>query len=168
VLRPAEESDLAQIAALPEATNVPVMRRLRAEGHELWIVGGNAGVVFACWIFRGRAPVAAAKGRWIEIPDSVICLEDSLTAPAFRGRGIAPGAWCALADRLGDEGVRAIVTKTEYLNRPSRRALAKTGFREIAEMTLDREWGRSRVAVSPDGDGSGQLLASLITGTGGR
>ena len=29
-------------------------------------------------------------------------------------------------------------------------------------MTLDREWGRSRVAVFPNGDGNGQLLAELI------
>jgi RimJ/RimL family protein N-acetyltransferase len=163
-LRAADDADLAQIATLPEATTVPVMRRLRAEGHELWIVDGSGVVAFVCWIFRARAPVAAAKGHWIDLPHSVVCLEDSLTAPAFRGQGIAPGAWCALADRLQSEGVQAMVTKVEDWNRPSHRALAKAGFRETAEMTLDREWGRSRVTVTAVGGGTGPLLARLIAG----
>src|SRR2546421_12098605 len=51
-LRPAGDADLAQIAALPEATSVPVMRRLRADGHELWIVDGSGGVAVLCWIVR--------------------------------------------------------------------------------------------------------------------
>ena len=163
-LRLAEDADLAQIAALPEATTVPVMRRLRAEGHDLWIVDGSDVVTFMCWIFRARAPVAAAKGRWIDLPDSVVCVEDSLTAPAFRGQGIAPGAWCALADRLRCEGVQAMVTKVERWNQPSHRAVDKAGFRETAEMTLDREWGRSRVTVTATGGGTGPLLVRLIAG----
>ena len=163
-LRLAEESDLARVAALPEATTIPTMRRLRAGGHQLWIVDGGGALEFACWIFRAHAPVAAAKGHWIALPDSVVCLEDSLTAPEVRGRGIAPGAWCALADLLHREGVRAIVTKTEHWNQPSHRALAKAGFRETAEMTLDRSWGRSRVTVAPLDGGTGPLLAELIAG----
>jgi RimJ/RimL family protein N-acetyltransferase len=163
-LNPAEESDLVQIAALPEATTIPVMRRWRAQGHELWTVGSGGRVAFVCWIFRGRAPVAAAKGHWIDLPGTIACVEDSITAPAFRGRGIAPGAWCALADRLESEGVQALVTKVEDWNQPSLAAVAKAGFHATAEMTLDREWGRSRVAVSPAGGGTGPLLAELIAG----
>jgi len=163
-LRLAEDADLVQIATLPEATTVPVMRRLRAEGHELWIVDGSGVVAFMCWIFRARAPVAAAKGHWIALPDSVVCVEDSLTAPAFRGQGIAPGVWCALAERLQCEGVQAIVTKVEHWNQPSHRAVDKAGFRETAEMTLDREWGRSRVTMTSVGGGTGPLLARLIAG----
>jgi len=163
-LRLAEDDDLAQIEALPDTTSVPVMRRLRSEGHQLWIVDGHSGVGFVCWVFRTRAPVAAAKGRWIDLPDSVVCVEDSLTAPAMRGRGIAPGAWCALADRLEADGVQALVTKVEQWNLPSHRALAKTGFRPTAEMKLDRAWGRSRVAATPLGGGTGALLAGLIVG----
>ena len=164
LLRLAEEPDLARVAALPEATTVPVMRRLRAAGHQLWIVDGSGALGFACWIFRAHAPVAAARGRWIDLPESVVCLEDSLTAPEVRGRGIAPGAWCALADQLRGEGVRTLVTKAEQWNEPSHRALAKAGFRETAQMTLDRRWGRSRVTVTPLNGGTGPLLAELIVG----
>ena len=163
-LRLAEDADLVQIATLPEATTVPVMRRLRAEGHELWIVDGSGVVAFMCWIFRARAPVAAAKGHWIALPDSVVCVEDSLTAPAFRGQGIAPGVWCALAERLQCEGVQAIVTKVEHWNQPSHRAVDEAGFSETAEMTLDRGWGRSRVTMTSVGGGTGPLLARLIAG----
>jgi RimJ/RimL family protein N-acetyltransferase len=120
-------------------------------------------VVFVCWIFRGCTPVAGVKGGWIDLPGTIVCLEDSLTARPFRGLGIAPGAWCALADRLEDEGVHTIVTKVEVSNRASRVAVTKAGFRETAEMTLDREWGRTRVAVVPEGDGTGSVLARLIT-----
>jgi RimJ/RimL family protein N-acetyltransferase len=164
-LRLAEEPDLARVAALREATTVPVMRRLRAAGHELWIVDGSGVLGFACWVFRARAPVAAAKGRWIDLPESVVCLEDSLTAPEMRGRGIAPGAWCALADHLREQGVRTLVTKTEHWNEPSHRALAKAGFRETARMTLDRRWGRSRVTVTPLKGRAGPMLAELIAGS---
>src|SRR5438309_1424354 len=52
----------------------------------------------------------------------------------------------------------------EDWNRPSHRALARTGFRPTAEMKLDRAWGRSRVAATPLGGGTGALLAGLILG----
>jgi RimJ/RimL family protein N-acetyltransferase len=163
-IRQARDADLSAIAALPEADSVPAMQRWRAHGDELWMVASARGeVAFACWIFRKRAPVAAAVGGWIDLPANVVCLEDSLTAAAFRGRGIAPGAWCELADRLLDDGVEMILTKVEDWNEPSRRAVAKAGFSETATMVLDRRWGRSRVTVAPVGDGrTGLLLATLI------
>ena len=161
-LRAAEDSDLPLVAEIPMATSAPILRDLQAEGHDLWVVKGGGHVAFVCWIFRGRAPVAGIKGGWLGLPSTIVCLEDSLTAPEFRGRGIAPGAWCAIADRLEREGVQAIVTKIEDWNTPSRVAVGKAGFVETADMTLDREWGRSRVAVFPNGDGNGQLLAELI------
>jgi RimJ/RimL family protein N-acetyltransferase len=163
VLRQASDRDLSAIGALPEADSVPAMRRWRAHGHELWMVESDGGeVAFACWIFRERAPVAAAAGGWIDLPATIVCFEDSLTARSFRGRGIAPGAWCELADRLRDEGVEVIVTKVEVWNEPSRRAVAKAGFREIATMALDRRFGRRRVAVTPAGGATGPLLTALI------
>ena len=68
-------------------------------------------------------------------------------------------AWRQLAPVAPD---RCVVTKIEDWNTPSRVAVGKAGFVETADMTLDREWGRSRVAVFPNGDGNGQLLAELI------
>jgi L-amino acid N-acyltransferase YncA len=161
--RRADESDLPNVADLPDAAPVSRMRRLRDKGHDLWLVERDGAIAFVCWIFRGRAPVTAAKGGWIELPDTIVSLEDSLTVAAFRGRGIAPGAWSAIAEALRAEGVHALITKIEDHNRASRAAVAKAGFREVAEMTLDRDWGRSHVTVSPS-TGTGRLLASLIVG----
>jgi RimJ/RimL family protein N-acetyltransferase len=161
-LRTASDRELAEIGKLPEATSAPAMRRLRAAGHEPWIVDRGGRVAFICWIYRERAPVAGVRGGWIDLPPAVVCLEGSLTLPAFRGRGIAPGAWSAVAEGLAGEGVHALVTKVEERNRASRTAVTKAGFRPIATMTLDRRWGRSRVAVRPAGDGVGPLLAQAI------
>jgi RimJ/RimL family protein N-acetyltransferase len=166
-LRPATDRDLAEIGELPEATSAPAMRRLRAAGHEPWVVERGGRVAFICWIYRERAPVAGVGGGWIDLPPEVVCLEGSLTVPAFRGQGIAGGAWRAVAAGLAGEGVRALVTKVDERNGRSRAALAKAGFRAVAAMTLDRSWGRSRVAVRPAGDGIGPLLARLIAGRPG-
>ena len=162
----AEDLDLADIAALPEAPSVPVMSGLRAKGHEVWLVRGGGRVVFVCWIFRDRAPVGGVSGGWIDLPSTIVCLEDSLTVPELRGRGIAPGAWSELADQLHDEGVHAIVTKVEDWNNASHVAVSKVGFQEIATMTLDRRWGRTRVTVEASGGGTGRLLGSLISNPG--
>jgi RimJ/RimL family protein N-acetyltransferase len=166
-LRAATDRDLAEIGELPEAISAPAMRRLRAAGHEPWVVERGERAAFICWIYRGRAPVAGVRGGWIDLPPEVVCLEGSLTLPAFRGQGIARGAWCAVADGLAGEGVHALVTKVNEQNMPSRAALAKAGFRAVAAMTLDRNWGRSRVAVHPIGDGIGPVLARLIAGRPG-
>lgn len=163
ILAQAEDPDLPKIAELPEAATVPTLRRLRDDGHDLWLVKHDDAVAFVCWIFRHRARVIAAKGGWIELPRGVACLEDSLTAAGLRGRGIAPGAWSAIADTLRSDGMEAMVTKVEEQNAASRTAVVKAGFREIAQMTLDREWGRSRVTVSPlAGRKTGAALAELI------
>jgi RimJ/RimL family protein N-acetyltransferase len=143
------------------------MRRLRAAGHQPWIVERGGRVGFICWIHRRRAPVAGVRGGWIDLPPEVVGLEGSLTLPAFRGQGIARGAWSEVADGLAGEGVHAVVTKVEEQNGASRAALGRAGFREVAAMTLDRSWGRSRVTVRPTGDGAGPLLAQLIAGPSG-
>ena len=40
-----------------------------------------------------------------------VCLEDSVTAAAYRGRGLAPADWSAIATQLTNEGVAVILTK---------------------------------------------------------
>ncbi|MGI8728541.1 MAG: GNAT family N-acetyltransferase [Solirubrobacteraceae bacterium] len=94
--------------------------------------------LFACWIFTHRAPMIAARGRWLALPEQVACLEDSVAASAARGRGIGPLTWTALAQRLAGEGKSAMITKVATGNAPSRRAVVKAGFREVAVMRLRR------------------------------
>ena len=50
------------------------LQRVAWEDHELWVAETGGHPAFACWIFRGRAPVAAAKGHWIDLPSPIVCL----------------------------------------------------------------------------------------------
>ena len=160
-LRRATEADVQAIGRLPEADSVPALRRGLAVGHELWVVTHRDGQpAFACWMHRGSTPVAAAADGWLELPPGVACLEDTVTAPELRGNGIAPAAWCAIADRIAAEGIRTLVMKIETGNSPSRRAVAKAGFREAAEMTLDRTGPLRRASLTPRNGGVGPLLAA--------
>lgn len=160
-LRHATEADIQAIGRLPEADSVPALRRGLAAGHELWVVTGyNGRPAFASWMHRGSTPVAAAADGWLELPPGVACLEDSVTAPELRGRGIAPAAWCAIAERIAAEGLSTLVMKIEADNSPSRRAVTKAGFREAAEMTLDRTGPLRRASLTPRNGGVGRQLAA--------
>jgi len=116
-------------------------------GHHLWLVLDGATVAFACWIFRGRTPVHAARGGWLALPEDTVCLEHSITAPAYRGLGIAPRAWMQIANHLAGEGLATMITKVETDNVASRKAVGKAGFREIATQRFDRVGRRVSVSV---------------------
>jgi ribosomal protein S18 acetylase RimI-like enzyme len=138
--------DLAYLSQLETVGNLEARQRL-AQGAELWLAREGPHAVFACWIFRNRTPVLAARGGWLELPDGVVCLEDSVTSPAYRGRGIAPAAWSRVANELQHEGSKTIITKVASDNVPSRRAVERAGFRPLATMTLDQRWLNTRVHV---------------------
>src|SRR3989440_11080338 len=105
-LRLARDGELDAVAELPGTDSVPAMRRTRGQGNDLWVVDAGGRVAFACWIFHGRTPVAAARGGWIDLPPGIVCIEDCTTAPPFRGRGVAPAAYSAIAARLQAGGGR--------------------------------------------------------------
>ena len=115
--------------------------------NDCWLVVEDEKPLFCCWIFRSRTPVAGTTGGRLELPPGVVCLEDSVAAPAARGRGIAPGAWTAIADSLAAEGYRSMITKVGVENAPSRKAVGKSGFVEIAEMSFKRTGLSSRLSV---------------------
>jgi RimJ/RimL family protein N-acetyltransferase len=131
---------LAQLAPDPAVTapREDVVRERLAEGATLWIVTADDRTAFACWTFAGSAPVRGAPDGRIALPERTALLEDSLSSPHFRGRGVAPGAWSGIADRLHDEGLAAMVTKVGSDNDASRRAVEKAGFREIARMQVQQ------------------------------
>jgi RimJ/RimL family protein N-acetyltransferase len=118
------------------------------QGHDLWVVREGDVAAFSCWTYRGWAPIAAVPHGRFELPPGVACLENSVTNPEFRGRGVAPGAWDGMAKVLREEGVEALVTKVRVENAPSRRACIKAGFDEVAEMTLSQTGPRSAVTFS--------------------
>jgi L-amino acid N-acyltransferase YncA len=140
------------------------IRARRAAGNDLWLAEDDGGPLFRCWIYRRRAPVLAAPGGWLEIPAETVVLEDSATTARARGRGIAPGAWTAIADSLRDEGLTNMITKVGVENEASRRAVAKAGFREIGVMRLVKAGPRKRTTVARAAPGLGADLAARLTG----
>jgi ribosomal protein S18 acetylase RimI-like enzyme len=146
-LRKAADPDLASVEQLPGAEPVSAMRRGLSQGHELWIVCEGDRTAFVCWVHLSTAPVLAAPRGMLELPAGVACLEDSVTSPDYRGRGVAPAAWCGIADALAASGYKSMITKVETDNVASRRAVEKAGFVEIATMRLARRWPITRVSV---------------------
>lgn len=145
---------------LPTISPREAARRL-GEGNDGWIVRCDGRTVFGCWIFRERAPVLASPTGELVLPQGFVCLEDSVTARPFRGRGIAPGAWSAICDRLAGEGERWVVTKVEQPNVAVQHSLAKVGFVRTAEMRFSRILGRSRTVLQADESPPGRMLRPL-------
>ena len=136
-------------------------RQLMDGGGELWLVRDADSAAFACWIFGHETPVAASRTGYLRLPAGAACLEDSVTSPAYRGQGIAPAAWCAIADSLADRGLERLLTKVTVDNTPSRRAVEKAGFHEVAQMSFDRLGRRDRVGIDGDGATAAYLRAEL-------
>jgi hypothetical protein len=157
----ATPADTGAVAALGQD---PAMAQDRlAEGNDLWLVFDGDRPLFACYTFRQTAPVMAASGGELDLPDGAACLEDSLASPAARGRGIAPATWTLVGDTLREEGFKALVTKVETSNKSSNRAVEKVGFRPIASMEHERVVMRRHTAVEPIGTGLGEELAARLS-----
>lgn len=139
-------------------------RRLR-EGGTLWLVLEGARPAFSCWTFRERTPIRAARGGWLALPGDTACLEESMTAPAFRGRSVAPAAWTLIADRLaGEPELRRLVTTVEEENAASRRAVEKVGFVEVGRARAVGRGRRVAVDVTGDLDGEAAFIRRLARG----
>lgn len=160
-LRRGGESDLDLLARLPTVSTDQARLRL-ARRNALWLVLDGEQLLFACWIFHGETPVVAAHGREMRLGDDTVCLEDSVTAAAARGRGVAPGAWTSIADGLARDGVRQLITKVEGQNIASRKAVEKVGFQPVALMHFLRigPWEQTRVDVI-ELDRGAQIVAML-------
>ncbi len=158
-VRRANPGELHLLNRIP-ATGVHRAVALLARGGSLWLAFRDGRPAFSCWTWREHAPVGAARRGWLELPDGVACLEDSVTAAAFRGQGVAPAAWAAVVDALRREGARTLITKVGEDNAPSRRAVQKAGFAEVATMRTDRTWPRCRVEVSGAAGATAEALAA--------
>lgn len=150
--------------AVEMGQRIDEVRARRAAGNDLWLAEDDGGPLFRCWIYRERAPVLAAPGGWLELPADTVVLEDSATTPRARGRGIAPGAWTAIADSLRDEGLVHMITKVGVENEASRKAVAKAGFREIGVMRMVKAGPRKRTTVDGATPGLGATLAERLAG----
>lgn len=159
---PGQERERELATQMPGGPTREEIDEFHAVGGELWVVLDEGRPAFTCWIFPRVTPAIAARGGWLELPPDTVCLENSATSPQYRGRGVAPGAWAGIADALADRGVASMITKVTVDNVPSRKAVTKAGFDEIALMRLVRVGGRTRVTMKPLGSGMSSLLAERL------
>jgi len=138
--------------------------RLRVEeGSTPWLVLDGDQLLFTCWTLRGNIPVGGLAR--LELPDGVMGLEDSIAAPAARGRGIAPATWALVADRLAADGERWMITKISSENRPSRVAIEQAGWVEAARMRVVRRDWRTVIRVAlPPGETQHEWLRRIERG----
>ena len=159
----ATEEELPLLDTLPTVKLREGERRL-GDGASLWLVMEGDRAAFACWTFYDRMPVHAAKGGVLQLPRGAAGLEDSVTSPDYRGRGLAPAAWSAICERLEQNGYSALITKVAEENAPSRRAVEKAGFEDVALMRTMRMAARRRVEVEAHGTAVASHLAEQLTG----
>jgi GNAT superfamily N-acetyltransferase len=160
VRRGTTDADFAFATATSDQVGETTVRRRRAAGQELWIVGSGEPVGFF-WVFAGVTPSVAAPGEALELPPGTVAIEDTYTSPALRGQSVAPAAWLAVAEQLAAGGHTSVVMTIEPDNGPSRRAAEKAGFRLVGEVRLKRRAGRTRVTVDviEPGDFSARLAS---------
>ncbi len=170
VLRRGTGDDLWLLEQLPPDPSVSTMspwlvQDWLRDGGSLWLVQAGNCAAFRCWVFRDRCPMDGARGGGIRPPVGAVVLKDILSSPAFRGRGIAPAASAAVADAYRDEGARWMYTKVDIDNAPSRRAVEKAGFREVARMqTLRRYWWRRIRVAEVTAEPAHHWLRGLVRG----
>jgi hypothetical protein len=162
VRRPSAQEGPRLIEALPTVSADETARRL-AGGADLWMALHDGVPAFSCWVFRVEAPVPAARTRTMTLPEGVVCLEDSVTGRDFRGRGLAPAVWTILSDEEERSGTRSIITRIGEENVPSRRAILKSGFQEIALVAHTRRARSERVSVRPLAGETAQYLDAVLT-----
>jgi GNAT superfamily N-acetyltransferase len=154
----ATDADLAAVEQL--GGNVASARRRAARGHQQMLLFDGDRPVFGCWVFHGAMPDPAAHRGTLVLPDDTVCIEDSVTNPDSRRRGVSTIAGGAVITHLRSEGIRTMLTRVAVSNVPAHKAVLKTGFREVARVTMQRIGPRKHVDVEILNDSStGQALA---------
>lgn len=94
-------------------------------------------------------------------------VEDSMVAPAARGKAVGPAAWTLIADTMGQRGLTRLTTKVAVSNQPSRKAVVKVGFREVALVRYRKIGPWSKRTVEPAGDSFATYLTAAPATPGG-
>jgi GNAT superfamily N-acetyltransferase len=160
----AGERELPALDTLPTVKLGEGERRL-GEGASLWLLMEGDRAAFACWTFYQRMPVPATRDGALVLPPRVAALEDSITAPDYRGRGLGGYALPQICHRLVGNGYQSLITKIAEDNEPSKRAAKRAGFEHIALMHTMRTAAKKRVAVEADesADGIGRHIAERLS-----
>ena len=157
-------ADASQVDAVARLGQNPeeALTRLEA-GNDIWLVLDGGEPLFLCFTFRHATPVIAASEGMLALPPGAACLEDSVTAPEARGRGIASAAWILIGEELRRDGFRALVAKIETSNGASERVAEKSGFQAVAVMQHQRTGARRRTAILALGGGLGDELEARLS-----
>jgi len=132
-------------------------------GGSLWLVQNGDRAALRCWVFRDWCPMGGAPGGGIRPPSDAVVVKDVMTSPEFRGRGVAPAAWAAIADAYREDGSRWMYIRVDSNNDPSRRAIEKAGFREVARVhTRWRYWWRTTRLSDGTGEPAHGWLQQLV------
>jgi hypothetical protein len=153
---------LPLIKQLPTIFEGEGARRLAA-GHDLWLLLDGDRPAFACWTLRRAMPVPGAPNGVLVLPPGTVCVEDSVTAPEYRGRRLGPAAWTLIADEISREGIPWLITKIRDDNVPTQKSVLKAGFAEMARVRFRRVLGRSRTAVTGASGPNGAYLERVLT-----
>lgn len=162
-LRRGTAADLPAVAAMGGVS--PDTGRAYLEGGaEMYAVTRDGELAFSSWVHPHRVPVLAAPGGLLELPDGVVCVEDSLTAREHRGAGVAGPAINRMIREQHERGASAVITKIAVDNAPARRVMTKMRAPEVAHMRLRRigPWTRVRIEPSAGQERLGGLLASRM------
>lgn len=135
-------------------------RRRLADGHDLWFVLDGSRPMFSCSVFYGSMPDISMKSRVLSLPAGTAALEDSMVAPAARGKALGPAAWTLIADVLAARGLTRLITKVALSNVPTQKAAIKVGFREVAIVRYRKLGPWFKRTVKPAGNGFASYLAS--------
>lgn len=138
-------------------------RKRFESGTDIWLVLDGDEPVFLCFTFRQITPVIAASDGLLVLPRGTACLEDAVTAPRVRGKGIASAAWVQVGRQLEQAGFTTLVAKIETHNDASKRVAEKSGFRPVAVMQHQRMGVRRHTDVRALGGGLGDELATRLS-----
>lgn len=159
-LRRAAADDLSVAAGT--GRDPALVERYMEAGHELWMLVHDGRAAFSTWIFRGSAPAIAARRGWFELPATAACMEDWVTHPDFRGRGLAPVAALGAFRAVRGSGVEHVVAKIESANDSAHHAAAKAGFDAVATMRFSRIGPRHRTRLMDVRGEVGAQLARVL------
>lgn len=142
-----QPSELDEYLRLNDRLTRPPLEARVARGDECFLARYEGRMVAASWVSRD-AHFFRSLGCRYEVGPSEAYLYDSHTAPAFRGRGIAPALGIHVLVRLRERGVTRLVIAILPHNTNNLRARAKTGFRVFERLHYfrlgRRSWHRHR------------------------
>ena len=153
--------DFRFLAELPTIDAFQAQRRLD-DGARWWVLLDGERPVFSAWTFVGRMPMVGAPKGILLLPPGVLFLEDSVTAPAARGSGIAVAGLDSIMHQLQLEEVDTVITKVKLGNRPAERLVAKAHFTSFATVRIARRGLSMRTSVAFTDHASNRWVSAVL------